>query len=204
MSTKKSAATTPNKKASTGSELVAVGIFTVIILVIHTLCNIIGVLGPEVQPFGGVVAVIINGIPFMLFLRRIHHFGLITSMTLLISVVLVLMGHHPIGIPLALACGLIADIIVTSGTFAHRNRNILGYAFFALYPMSGIFPLLFMRHQLIEMYTKQADAHWAQSFSDFFSAPMVFGIGAGCFIAGLIGGWLGQRLVRTYFSRAGL
>ena len=39
------------KGASTADELVAVGVFTVIIAVINFLCNIIGVFGPQVQPF---------------------------------------------------------------------------------------------------------------------------------------------------------
>ncbi|RRO97852.1 ABC transporter permease, partial [Corynebacterium bovis] len=44
----------------------------------------------------------------------------------------------------------------------------------------------------------------ARRFSDFLSTPMVLAMIVILFVASLIGGWLGQRVLRTYFSRAGL
>ncbi|MBP2332399.1 lipopolysaccharide export LptBFGC system permease protein LptF [Corynebacterium freneyi] len=93
MSTKNDVNRESAKGASTGSELVAVGVFTVIIAVINFLCNVIGVFGPQIQPFGAVLAVIIIGIPFALFIRRINHFGLVTVMATLLALIFTLFGH---------------------------------------------------------------------------------------------------------------
>ena len=176
------------KGASTADELVAVGVFTVIIAVINFLCNIIGVFGPQVQPFGAVLAVIIIGIPFALFIRRINHFGPVTVMATL----------------LALIFGLIAGLIIRSGNYSDPKRTIVGYAFFGIYPMGNVLPLLFMRDDIIARYTQGANAEWARAFGEFLSTPMVLALTAICFVAALFGGWLGQWALRSYFSRAGL
>lgn len=195
---------TNGKGASTGSELVAVGVFTVIIAVIHFVCNIIGVFGPQIQPFGAILAVVIIGIPFALFIRRIHHFGLVTVMATLLALIFTLFGHHLVSVLFAFVFGLIADVIIRSGNYSDPKSIILGYAFFGIYPMGNVLPLLFMRDDILARYTQGANAEWAQAFSDFLTTPMVIALTIVCFVAALFGGWLGQRMLRTYFSRAGL
>lgn len=192
------------KGASTADELVAVGVFTVIIAVINFLCNIIGVFGPQVQPFGAVLAVIIIGIPFALFIRRINHFGPVTVMATLLALIFTLFGHHLVSVLFALVFGLIADLIIRSGNYSDPKRTIVGYAFFGIYPMGNVLPLLFMRDDIIARYTQGANAEWARAFGEFLSTPMVLALTAICFVAALFGGWLGQWALRSYFFRAGL
>ncbi|MEL4211807.1 MptD family putative ECF transporter S component [Corynebacterium bovis] len=187
-----------------GRDLVTVGIFTVILAVINVVCNMIGAFGPEVQPFGAVVAVIVNGIPFALFIRRVHGFGLVTITATLLSLISGLAGDAFVGVPIAFVLGLIADLVIRSGGYRDAGRTILGYGIFGIYPVGSLLPLLFMRDDIIARYAQNSDPEWARRFSDFLSTPMVLAMIVILFVASLIGGWLGQRVLRTYFSRAGL
>ena len=150
------------------------------------------------------LAVIINGIPFALFIRRINHFGLVAVMATLVALIFTLFGHHLVSVLFALIFGLIADLTIRSGNYSDPNRTIVGYAFFGIYPMGNILPLLFMRDDLLARYTQGANAEWARAFDEFLSTQMVFILTATCFVAAIFGGWLGQRTLRSYFSRAGL
>lgn len=193
-----------NNNSHTGRDLVSVGIFTVIIAFINFVCNIIGVFGPEIQPVGGVIAVIINGIPFALFVRRINTFGLVTTMAVLLSLIFTLAGDSIVALPIALALGLIADLIIRSGGYSTAGRTILGYAFFGIYPVGSVLPLLFMRDAMIERFAERSDAEWAERFSDFLSTPVLLGLVIVMFVGALFGGWLGQKALKNYFSRAGM
>ncbi|WP_370513940.1 MptD family putative ECF transporter S component [Corynebacterium sp. zg331] len=196
---------TPTRSGGiTGRDLVTVGIFTVIFAVINVLFNVIGVLGPEVQPFGAVAAIIVNGIPFALFIRRVHGFGLVTTAATLLSLISGLLGDAFVGVPIAFLLGLIADLIIRSGGYRDAGRTILGYGIFGIYPIGSLLPLLFMRDEIITRYAENSDPEWAQRFSDFLSTPMVIAMIVLFFLAALIGGWIGQRVLRSYFSRAGL
>ncbi|WPF66754.1 MULTISPECIES: MptD family putative ECF transporter S component [unclassified Corynebacterium] len=187
-----------------GRDLVTVGIFTVILAVINVLCNAIGVFGPEVQPFGAVTAVIINGIPFALFIRRVQGFGLVTITATLLSLISGLLGDAFVGVPIAFLLGLLADLIIRSGGYRDARRTILGYGIFGIYPIGSLLPLLFMRDDIVARYAEHSDPEWAQRFSDFLSTPMIVAMIVILFVAALIGGWIGQRVLRSYFSRAGL
>ena len=144
------------------------------------------------------------GIPFALFIRRINHFGPVTVMATLLALIFTLFGHHLVSVLFALVFGLIADLIIRSGNYSDPKRTIVGYAFFGIYPMGNVLPLLFMRDDIIARYTQGANAEWARAFGEFLSTPMVLALTAICFVAALFGGWLGQWALRSYFSRAGL
>lgn len=195
---------TAQRRPSTGSELVSLGVFTVIIAVVSTVCNMIGVLGPQIQPVGAVLAAILNGIPFILFLRRVQHFGLVTAMATLLGLISAMLGHGLVGVPIAALVGLLTDAILRGGGYADPRRGVLGYGVFGLYPLGNLLPLLFMRDAMVERYAGTPNEEWVRAFSEFFSAPMILALGVLLFLGGLAGGWLGQRMARTYFSRAGL
>ncbi|WP_058235054.1 MptD family putative ECF transporter S component [Devriesea agamarum] len=188
----------------TAKELISLGIFTAVYTVIYLLFNSIGAIAPVLQLVGAIIAVLLNGITYMLFLTRVHHFGLITLMALLLGILVTLGGHPPISILTALVAGLIADVIAARGGFRAAWATVVSYGVFCLWVIGAFLPLLFMREEVLGEYRRQMGDEWANAFTSLFSTPVIIGMLVAMVVVGMIGGLIGRRALSKHFERAGL
>ncbi|SER75711.1 energy-coupling factor transport system substrate-specific component [Propionibacterium cyclohexanicum] len=187
-----------------GKELIQVGIFTAIYVVIYMIFNAAGAFSPVLQVFTGPIATVVNGITFMLFLARIHHAVCIEIMALILSVLMVVMGHHPITLLTALIAGGIAWWLASDRSAVTGWRSIFSYAFFSLWPIGAYLPLLFMRDAVLAETASQMGAEWTRVYASLMSGPMLAVLTVLCFVAGLLGGLLGRSVLQKSFVKAGL
>ena len=80
------------KKGLSAKDLINVGIYTAIYLVIFFVVGMMNAI-PILYPAIYLLIPIITGIPFMLFLTKIEKFGMITIMSIIIGVFWYLMGY---------------------------------------------------------------------------------------------------------------
>lgn len=186
-------------------DLITLGIFSVIIIVITIAVNMLAIFSPFLIPLTKSLSSLIAGIPFMLYLTRVHQGGLIGLMALVLAVIMVLLGDYVLTLASALVAGVISDVICRS---ARKNQSrtllILGYSVFNLWSAGGILPLLFMRQEIETQVTQQLGAEYAHSFTTIFSAPVVCWTLAGIFVSGLLGAFIGLNMLHKHFVRAGL
>ena len=186
-------------------DLITLGIFSVIIIVINIMINILSVFSPFLIPLTKALSGLIVSIPFMLYLTRVHQRGLIALMGLVLRVIMVLCGDYILTLASALIAGLIADIIFQEAKKRHsRALIILSYSVFNLWSIGGLLPLLFMRKEIEAQVASQLGIEYAITFSRLFSIPVVYGTLVGIFIAGLIGAFIGLKMINKHFVRAGL
>ncbi len=57
-------------------------------------------------------SIVACGIPFMLFLTRVRHAGMVTIFAIITADILMLTGHPPISFPLTVVLALIAEAIL--------------------------------------------------------------------------------------------
>lgn len=185
-----------------GKDLINVGIFTAIILVIMMIIMPIGFI-PVLMPLYCVFIPLICGTPWMLFITKVNKFGMVLIMSILLGLVLMLTGMGWYALPLCLISGLLAELILKKGNYKSSKLDIIAYGVFSIWCFGSFVPLIFM-----------ADKYWSDNASygeDFISsAKQVFQLWTApvlilsCFLFGLLGGWIGLKLMKKHFVKSGI
>lgn len=185
-------------------ELITLGIFSVIIIAINMMINMLSIFSPFLIPITKSLAGMIAGIPFMLYLARVKQQGAICLLALVLAAAAVLTGDHVLTLATALAAGAIAGIICSAAKKGQRHYlMILGYGIFNLWSVGGLLPIVFMRQQIEAQVAQQLGQEYADSFSALFSVKVIWLTLAGIFISGLLGAVIGLRVLNKHFGRAG-
>lgn len=185
-------------------DLINLGLFTVLYFVLGCCVAIPIGFVPIFLPVLGALWAIITGIPFMLYLTRVRCFGLITLMGILSGVLMGLTGMGFWGVPMGAACGLVADLILKSGSYRSATKSLISYAVFSLWMVGTYIPMYFM--------VEDAYASFAASFGEEYATQVMAMMPMwslalvilGIFVGALIGGWLGRHLLHKHFVKAGI
>ncbi len=188
----------------TPRDLINVGIFAAIYYVVLFASAMLGLIGPPVMLLGHTLSILANGIVVSLYLARVPKVGALTVMGLIISLLMTLTGHAWIGIFTTTLLGFAADMVARSGRFRAPVRNIIAYAVFTLWYLSPLLPVLWDSAGYRADIVERMGADYADRFSQIFNANTLAFIGIYFVIIALIGGWLGQRVLRRQFRRAGV
>lgn len=92
-------------------DLINIGVFTALYLVLFFMASFLGYV-PVLFPALPVICAAVVGIPFMLFLSRVHTFGMITIMSIILGLFVFLMGRPWPTILIAVGAGLVTDFVL--------------------------------------------------------------------------------------------
>ncbi len=185
--------------------LVNIGVFAAIYFLVAFASGMVGFFGPGFMFVGFLLGVLINGTVIMLHLARTPTVGALALLGLIVGLGFVLTGHVWYGALVSTLLGLVGDLIVRSGDYRSRGRNVLAYAVFTLWYATPLLPIIY-----------QADAYFAnvavqmnnQEYADAMRRifqPWVIGVWAVvAFGFALCSGWLGTKVVERHFARAGI
>ena len=192
-----------NNKLHT-KDLINLGLFTVLYFVLGCCVAIPIGFVPIFLPILGALWTLITGIPFMLFLTRVNKFGLVTLMGILSGLLMGLTGMGYWGVPLGLVFGFIGDMILKSGDYKSARKGLIGYAVFSLWMVGTYVPMYFM----VEASWKSFADSFGNEYADKVMAVMptwsIVLVIAGIFVCALIGGVIGQKLLKKHFEKAGI
>ncbi|MEB4614924.1 MptD family putative ECF transporter S component [Leucobacter sp. M11] len=186
-------------------DLISIGIFAALYFVLSLAASLIGIINPPMMIVSTGLAIIIGAIPFMLFLTRVRHPGMITLFAIISGALYVLTGTLLIGLILMVGLALIAELIVWAGRYRSTTAGILAYTVFSIWFFGPILPLLYARDDYLSMPgLTSAGPEYVAGVDALFTTPVILAVGVGCAVCGLIGGLLGARVLRKHFVRAGL
>lgn len=192
-----------NNKLQT-KDLINLGLFTVLYFVLGCCVAIPIGFVPIFLPILGALWTLITGIPFMLFLTRVNKFGLVTLMGILSGLLMGLTGMGYWGVPLGLVFGFLGDMILKSGNYKSAKKGLIGYAVFSLWMVGTYIPMYFM----VEASWKSFADSFGEEYADKVMAVMptwsIVLVIAGIFVCALIGGVIGQKLLKKHFEKAGI
>lgn len=192
-----------NNKLQT-KDLINLGLFTVLYFVLGCCVAIPIGFVPIFLPILGALWTLITGIPFMLFLTRVKKFGLVTLMGILSGLLMGLTGMGYWGVPLGLIFGFLGDMILRSGDYKSAQKGLIGYAVFSLWMVGTYVPMYFM----VEASWKSFADSFGDEYADKVMAVMptwsIVLVIAGIFVCALIGGVIGQKLLKKHFEKAGI
>jgi len=192
---------TNEQKRITGRDLLNVGIFTALVAVVMFAVMPIGFI-PFLLPAYCVLMPLLAGIPWMLFITKVHTFGLILVMGIIMGLLLMFSGMGWYAMPVVIVVGLIAELLVKAGGYKSAKLSIVAYGVFSIWVFGSFIPLIFM-----------ADAYWAESpysseyietvknMFQLWTAPALI---ACCFAFGVLGGLLGKKIMKKHFAKAGI
>lgn len=187
----------------TGKDLINVGIYTAMTLVIFFVVGFLTAL-PVVYPFLFFIWPLICGIPMMLYYTKIEKFGMLTITGLICGLFFFLMGYTWIGLVVWTLGGVLADLVLMAGQYKNFKVTLLSYACFCL-GMMGCPANLWLAGQA---YWENIRSSMGDQFADTlqFTMPtwLLYAGFAILFIGGICGALLGRKMLKKHFERAGI
>ncbi|WCC79735.1 MptD family putative ECF transporter S component [Cutibacterium equinum] len=194
------------KHRLTTRDLVSVAIFAVVFFVVFYACGMVGLAGPAFMFVGWILGILLGGIILMLSVARVPKMGTMTITGLLVGLGMT-PGHTIWMIPAGIVLGFLSDLIITNAGRSNRltmSRAMLGYAVFELWMIVPLIPMLVNADEYYATITKQMGPDYATKMRALFTPGLVAGWTVVIFLLGLVGGWLGIKVGRKHFQRAGL
>ncbi|WP_455615937.1 MptD family putative ECF transporter S component [Eisenbergiella sp.] len=185
-----------------GKDLMNIGIFSAIIFVIMTAVGMLGFI-PIFIPLLSVIAPLIGGIPFMLFLTRVKKFGMIWILCIIQGLMMMLTGMGVYPLIVGAICGLAAEFVYKSGNYKSAGKAVLTCGFSFLWVFGCELPLFLD----IEGYfsTRQNfGQEYIDTLTSLMSTWMCPVLLVTTFVCGLLGGLLGKALLKKHFKKAGI
>ena len=120
-----------NTNKLTGKDLINVGIYSAMTLVIFFVVGLLTAL-PVVYPFLFVIWPIVCGIPMMLYYTKIKKFGMLTITGIIGGIFFYLIGYGWIGLLGWVLGGILSDVVLKIGGYQKFKVTVLSYACFCL------------------------------------------------------------------------
>ena len=191
-----------NENRLKGRDLIDVGIYSAIYFVILFAVAMLGMI-PIFLPLLSVLVPILGGVPFMLFLTKVKKPGMILSMAMIMGILMLLTGMGPWPLLTCAIAGVLAELCFKSGEYKSAKKAVLSYGLFSFWIFGNYLPLF----TDYEGYFAQRQ-DYGQAYIDAVSrlmppwmAPVLL---LACFVCGILGGLLGQALLKKHFVRAGI
>ncbi|GAA6123248.1 MptD family putative ECF transporter S component [Bifidobacterium psychraerophilum] len=185
-------------------DLVNIGVFTAIYYFVTFLGGMMGIISPIGMFAGFTLSTIIGGTVIMLFMAKTHVMGAMTILGLIIGILMLATGHFWGTVPLCAGLGFVADLIVRAGHYRSRGHNIAAYGLFQLWLIGPFAPLFINTTAYYEDMRGSMGATYANQMSQIFTPWVVAAfIVILCFV-GLLGAWIGTKLIDRHFAKAGM
>ena len=191
--------------AMSGRDLMTIGIFLAIYIVLYFAITMFGFLNPVMMLVTLGLSIVVGAIPFMLFLARVKHAGMVALFTIVLGILLLVIGFPPLSIGILVALAVVVELVLAATGYRSRWAGVLSYTIFSVWNTAPLLPLFYDRQGYFSSpsmsrmgpeYTARLDA--------FLSTGVLIGFDIAAVVLGLIGGVIALRLLRKSFARAGL
>ena len=191
--------------AMSGRDLMTIGIFLAIYIVLYFAITMFGFLNPVMMLVTLGLSIVVGAIPFMLFLTRVKHAGMVALFTIVLGILLLVIGFPPLSIGILVALAVVVELVLAATGYRSRWAGVLSYTIFSVWNTAPLLPLFYDRQGYFSSpsmsrmgpeYTARLDA--------FLSPGVLIGFDIAAVLLGLIGGVIALRLLRKNFARAGL
>ena len=187
-------------------DYISIGVFSLIYFVIAFGIGGIAQMTPVTFPLMPMIVALFAGSIFMLYTAKIPKRGAVSILGILAGILLFITGMFWMMSAFFVVFGFIADYIITSGKFKSFKRNLTAYCIFAIAPMGAYIPMVVMPVQFDKFMQRKGN------FSSFAGVIKSIGFNwwaipamiLGTVICGAIGGFIGKKLLRKHFEKAGI
>lgn len=195
-----------NKKLN-AKDFILVGVLTALMWIICMIIStVMSVAGPVTNVFYPPVVAIPNGIVMMLLLAKVPKKGVLTICGIIQAVLFLVVGAFWF-IPISLvAGGVLCDFLIMDREDITPKSMITAYTVFSgIFTFGAIGPIKFLQAAYVAATARNGVAQeYIDGLIGMTSVPMLIVIVGVGFVGGLLGGWLGQKMLKKHFIKAGL
>ena len=183
-------------------DLVTIGVFAVIYLVIMFGVGMIGLV-PILFLVYPTILGIVSGTVVMLFMAKVQKpwalliFGMLTPIFMMVE------GHTYILVLHAFAVILIAELIRRAGNYNSFKYNMLSFAIFNTWICGSLMQMLWAREKYIEIAMVMGE-DYVNALIKLVTYPNMALVYLGAILGGLIGANIGRILLKKHFIKAGI
>ena len=194
-----------NKKSLTVKDLVTTGIFSALLCIAMFLCGIPCAINPVTTFYTSVASAILGGPIFLLLVAKVPKRGPIIIAGILIGLVSFLTGMHwgqDLGYVIS---GILADLIAGSKKYKSIKLNILAYAVFCC-GLTGAYIVYFIDPAgwTAAMLANGTTQSYIDTMNSVAGPAVIIGMYAGTFLVAFLSGWVGKKLLKKQFEKAGI
>lgn len=185
-------------------DLISVGIFAALLTVSTFGIGMLGVFSPAAMLFALPLMAIANGLIFAVFLARVQGPGLIALLVAVLGVVMFASGHSVFGLVSAVLVAVICEIIMYTAGYSKPAAIIIAAGVFSQFNTGALLPVLWNSQAYFDSIREQMGAEYADGMRELFTLPILLLLAGAMLVCSALGGWLGVRMTRKHFRRAGV
>lgn len=195
-----------NQNKLQAKDLVTIGIFTSLYMVACVIFEVLGGFGPLVWVFMPTFLGLLCGPIYMTLANKVPKFGVPLLMGLIPALIFsVRGGYFFVLIATALTAGLMGEGIRKAMGYHTVNGNLLSYAVFSLGMVGNLLPIWLFRQDFLQnMLVRGMPEDYVQAMESATPLWLLFTMIAVTFAAALIGGQIGNRIVKKHLKKAGV
>lgn len=193
----------PHTTKLTGKDLINVGIYTGIYGVLMVLVGWLGFI-PILIPLLAALVPLIGGIPFMLYLTKVHKPGMLVLMGILLGILMFATGMGYWTILTGAAAGAIAELIWKWGDYHDAGKGVVTCGFFSAWVVGNFLPFYIGRDAYLAQLADGFGAEYAKELSGYMPTWMLAVLLVASIAFGLLGGLIGKSVCAKHFARAGV
>ncbi len=190
-----------------GKDLILTGALTALMFVIYMVISVaMSLAGPVTNVFYPPVVSVVNGIVMMLLLAKVPKLGALSIAGVIQGLLTFLLGAFwTVGTGL-IAGAILADFLLIRGEEISTKKMIAAYSLFSgIFTFGAIAPMNIFREAFMELTLKNGvSQEYVDGLIKMTEWPMLTIIIIAGFVGGLIGGFIGLKLLKKHFVKAGL
>lgn len=191
------------KKGLKPKDLINVGIFSAIYIVIVMAAAMLGYI-PIFIPLLVVICPLVGGIPYMLYMTKVHCFGMVTIMGVIMGVLMGLGGMGLYALITGPLFGFLADLVLKSGNYQDPKKAVLSHGVFSMWLIGNYIPIVVNRASYFEGLVQGYGQAYAETLMGYIPDWSLIVLLAGAFLAGIVGALIGKAIFHKHFERAGI
>ena len=183
-------------------DLVLIGIFDVIYLVIIMACDCMGIV-PILYLIYPIIAAIIAGPLVLLFMAKEQKAFAFAIFGIIPPALMFLLGCTYVVLVIGIITTLLAEVLRKIGNYSSFTWNTLAYAVHSLWMPGVLSQMIFMRERFLELCQPMGDAYIAQLVQILTWQSMIL-VAIGAMVGAMIGALIGKKLLKKHFVKAGI
>lgn len=186
-------------------DLIMIGVFSALYFVLNMVGGMPFAMNPILTFYQPMGSAFLSGIVFMFLIAKAPKRGTITILSVIMCILRFATGMHwAMGVGTLIA-GIIAEIIAGSKSYKNKKMNMLSFGIFALGDI-GTFLVYFINPESWSnaMIKKGTDISYIESMNAAAANWMIYVIVIGTFLVALLSAWIGMKLLKKQFEKAGI
>lgn len=183
-------------------DLVSIGVFAVVYFVVLFAVGMMGII-PVLFLVYPTVLGIVSGTVLMFFMAKVKKPWSLFILGMISPLIMFAGGHTYLILLHALVIIFIAEMIRKIGDYKSIKWNILSFAVFNMWICGSMMQMLWAKEKYIEM-SMMMGKDYVDGLEKLITYPHMALVYVGAFIGGIAGGYIGKRILKKHFEKAGI